>query len=97
MLIVTRNENESLAIGANVVVSVVAIRAHHVKLAIEAPRVVSILRDDAIECRVHELSPLVPLSVVDECLERLIADGFATPDARERVAEYVAERLEVEP
>jgi carbon storage regulator len=46
MLVLTRRRNESIVIGPNVTVRVVAIRKGSVKLAIEAPPEVPIHREE---------------------------------------------------
>ena len=45
MLIVTRKKNESILIGDNIEVSIVGIENGAVKLAINAPREIQILRE----------------------------------------------------
>lgn len=47
MLVLTRKEDESLLIGDNIRVMVVEIRGDKVRLGIDAPKDVAILRDDA--------------------------------------------------
>lgn len=58
MLILTRRSNERIFIGENVVLSVLAIEGNRVKLGIDAPKDVSILReeirDSTIELEVTE-------------------------------------------
>ncbi len=58
MLILTRRSNERIFIGENVVLSVLAIEGNRVKLGIDAPKDVSILReeirDTTIELEVTE-------------------------------------------
>lgn len=46
MLILTRRSNERIFIGENVVLSVLAIEGNRVKLGIDAPKDVSILREE---------------------------------------------------
>ena len=48
MLILTRKEGQSIKIGDNIVITIGAFGRDQVKIAIEAPRDVPILRDDAI-------------------------------------------------
>lgn len=51
MLVLTRKLNERIVIGENIRITVVGIRGNHVRLGIEAPPEVTILRD---ELRRHE-------------------------------------------
>jgi carbon storage regulator CsrA len=46
MLVLTRKLNERIVIGDNIRITVVGIRGHHVRLGIEAPQDVTILRDE---------------------------------------------------
>ena len=46
MLILTRREVESLMIGDNVEVTVLGIRGHQVRIGINAPKDVSVHRDE---------------------------------------------------
>ena len=48
MLIVTRKKNESILIGDNIEVSIVGIENGAVKLAINAPREIQILRKELL-------------------------------------------------
>jgi carbon storage regulator len=45
MLIVTLKENEKILIGDNVIVTVTGIRGHQIRLGIQAPEDVLILRE----------------------------------------------------
>ena len=49
MLILTRSEGESLLIGDNIEVIVVAVNGSQVRIGIEAPRDVLVLREEAAE------------------------------------------------
>lgn len=46
MLILTRRANEAIKIGNNVTISVLAIRGNQVRLGIEAPREISVHREE---------------------------------------------------
>jgi carbon storage regulator len=46
MLVLTRKLNERIAIGENIIITVVGVRGKHVRIGIEAPPEVSILRDE---------------------------------------------------
>ncbi len=49
MLVLSRRENESIAIGDRITVTVVEIRGNQVRLAFEAPKEVRVLRTELIE------------------------------------------------
>ncbi len=49
MLVLTRKKNESIVIGENIVVIVVEIRGDKVRLAIDAPREVSVHRREVYD------------------------------------------------
>ena len=73
MLILQRKEGESLLIGDEVEVTVLAVEAGRVRLAIQAPRSVTILRSElkrAVqanrEAAEEEISPLELLGVLKE-------------------------------
>jgi carbon storage regulator len=46
MLILSRRPGESLTIGDNIVVTVVSVNGNQIRLGIEAPREVRVLRDE---------------------------------------------------
>jgi carbon storage regulator len=46
MLVLTRKMNERIFIGDNIQITVVAIRGNHVRLGIEAPPEIVVLRDE---------------------------------------------------
>lgn len=64
MLVLSRNTGESLMIGSNVEVYVVAIQGDRVRLAIRAPRDISIHRKEIaqrMEAQGVELAQLAPI------------------------------------
>ena len=81
MLILQRKEGESLLIGEDVEITVMAVEAGRVRLAIQAPRSVTILRSELKvaaqtnrEAADEEVSPLELLGV-----NRRSKRGCATP------------------
>jgi carbon storage regulator len=48
MLVLTRRSEESIIIGGNIVVTILSVEGEKVKLGIEAPREISILRKELI-------------------------------------------------
>jgi carbon storage regulator len=46
MLILTRKEGESIRIGDNISIKIVAMDGHHCKIGVEAPRNVSVNREE---------------------------------------------------
>ena len=49
MLVLSRRENESITIGKGITVKVVEIRGNQVRLAVEAPKEVRVLRTELID------------------------------------------------
>ena len=49
MLVLTRNLGESIRIGDNIIVKVVDLDSRHVKLGIDAPRAVTVNREEIYE------------------------------------------------
>ena len=49
MLVLSRRENESIVIGDRITVKVVKIRGNQVRLAIEAPKEVRVLRTELVD------------------------------------------------
>jgi carbon storage regulator len=58
MLVLSRNRDESIVIGDNIVVTVVDVRGDKVKLGIEAPQDISVHRREVYEaiCRENQLA-----------------------------------------
>jgi carbon storage regulator len=46
MLVLSRRANQSIVIGSDVVVTVLEVRGDHVRLGIQAPRTVSVHREE---------------------------------------------------
>lgn len=55
MLVLSRRENESIAIGDGINVTVVEIRGNRVRLAIEAPKEVRVLRTELVDAAVAKV------------------------------------------
>ena len=53
MLVLSRHENEAIVIGGRIKVTVVEIRGHQIRLGIEAPKDVSVRRDE-LRCLSHQ-------------------------------------------
>lgn len=77
MLILRRKEGESLLIGEDIEITVVSVDAGRVRLAIEAPRSLSILRSELrtavktnLESAQEELPPIELLHFLDGMINR---------------------------
>ena len=80
MLVLTRKSNQSIMIGDDIEVSVLAIMGEKVRIGIEAPRSVPVFRKEVyVEIQQGEDSA-EDKKKVDEALERLKSSG---PDAGE--------------
>lgn len=73
MLILQRKEGESLLIGEEIEISILSVEAGRVRLAIEAPKNISILRSELKraaevnrEAADEEVSPLALLGILPE-------------------------------
>lgn len=64
MLVLTRRANQSIVIGQDIVVTVIEVRGDHVRLGIDAPREVTVHRDEvAAEIRAANRAALSSDSV----------------------------------
>lgn len=70
MLVLGRKEGESIVIGEDIVVKVVSVENGIVKLGIEAPKEISIIRDELIQ-EVKERNIAAVASVDDTVLDSL--------------------------
>ena len=78
MLVLTRKSNQSIMIGDDIEVSVLAIMGEKVRIGIEAPRSIPVFRKEVyLEIRQYS-SPEEAVQEVDAALEKL-----KTPDAAE--------------
>jgi len=60
LLILTRRSNERIFIGDDVVLSILAIEGNRVKLGIDAPKEVSILREEIRDTKSHSIELELP-------------------------------------
>ncbi len=72
MLVLTRKSNQSIMIGDEIEVSVLAIMGEKVRIGIEAPRSVPVFRKEVyLEIQQDSSSPEEDVKAVDEALEKL--------------------------
>ena len=72
MLVLTRKSNQSIMIGDDIEVSVLAIMGEKVRIGIEAPRSVPVFRKEVyLEIQQDSSSPEEDRKAVDEALEQL--------------------------
>ncbi len=73
MLVLTRKSNQSIMIGDEIEVSVLAIMGEKVRIGIEAPRKVPVFRKEVYLEIQQERADGMEREAVDEALERLKA------------------------
>jgi carbon storage regulator len=61
MLVLTRKLNESIIIGENIRITLTLIRGQHVRIAIEAPEDMPILRSELLPVAAPSLATAAPL------------------------------------
>ena len=72
MLVLTRKSNQSIMIGDDIEVSVLAIMGEKVRIGIEAPRSVPVFRKEVyLEIRQDTAKPEEERKAVDEALDKL--------------------------
>jgi carbon storage regulator len=72
MLVLTRKSNQSIMIGDDIEVSVLAIMGEKVRIGIEAPRSVPVFRKEVyLEIQQDSSNPEEDRKAVDEALEEL--------------------------
>ena len=71
MLVLTRTSNQSIMIGDEIEVSVLAIMGEKVRIGIEAPRSIPVFRKEVYLEIQQDRSPEETREQVDEALERL--------------------------
>src|SRR5437868_11151414 len=76
MLVLTRKSNQSIMIGDEIEVSVLAIMGEKVRIGIEAPRSIPVFRKEVyLEIRQDSSKPEEERKAVDEALDRLKTKG----------------------
>ncbi len=70
MLVLSRRENERIRLGDSIVVTVVRLSGDKVRLGIEAPADIVVLRD---ELQPHSESPLADQSLKESCSRSSVA------------------------
>ena len=85
MLVLTRKSNQSIMIGDDIEVSVLAIMGEKVRIGIEAPRSIPVFRKEVyLEIR-QDSSPEEAVQEVDAALEKLKSpDGAATESSKQQ-------------
>lgn len=79
MLILQRKKGEAITIDGNIKVSIVEITSDKVKLAIEAPKSISIMRDELIEAAKNNKEAATPsLSAFQD-----FTKNFSTSNSKE--------------
>ena len=71
MLVLTRKSNQSIMIGDEIEVSVLAIMGEKVRIGIQAPRTIPVFRKEVYLEIQQDQSPEEAREQVDEALERL--------------------------
>ncbi len=78
MLVLSRQRDESIIIGDNVVITVVDVRGDKVKLGIDAPKEISVHRREVYEAIQRENRQAALLKPTDA---RLLNPGAGSPEA----------------
>ncbi|MFL5884162.1 MAG: carbon storage regulator CsrA [Thermoleophilaceae bacterium] len=79
MLVLTRKSNQSIMIGDEIEVSVLAIMGEKVRIGIEAPRSIPVFRKEVYLEIQQDTSPEEARQEVDQALERM-KGGTPPPD-----------------
>lgn len=79
MLVLTRRTNEKIRIGDNVILTILEVRGDQVRLGIEAPRAVSVHREEVwIELQSQNLAAASPSTAQVENLSSQLAQAMGT-------------------
>ena len=81
MLVLTRKSNQSIMIGDEIEVSVLAIMGEKVRIGIEAPRSIPVFRKEVYLEIQQDTSPEEARKEVDQALERM-KSGEAPPEPK---------------
>jgi carbon storage regulator len=84
VLVLTRRTEESVVIGGNIIVTVLGVEGEKVKLGIDAPREVAILRSELLDViqqqnRLAEKLASQPEPAAMDGLRELLSDGQENP------------------
>jgi carbon storage regulator len=79
MLVLTRKSNQSIMIGDEIEVSVLAIMGEKVRIGIEAPRSIPVFRKEVYLEIQQDTSPEEARQAVDEALDRMRGGGEGEP------------------
>jgi carbon storage regulator len=84
VLVLTRRTEESVVIGGNIIVTVLGVEGEKVKLGIDAPREVAILRSELLDViqqqnRLAEKLASQPEPAALDSLRDLLSDGQENP------------------
>lgn len=80
MLVLKRKEGQSIVVGGNIIIKVHKIEGRSVKLAIEAPKEISILRTELIEKSVEKTKQ----SILSEDIKKFLEIGTKTNKSEEK-------------
>ncbi|MCS7212612.1 MAG: carbon storage regulator [Candidatus Calescibacterium sp.] len=80
MLVLKRKEGQSIVVGGNIIIKVHKIEGRSVKLAIEAPKEISILRTELIEKSVEKTKQ----SILGEDIKKFLEIGIKTTKSEEK-------------
>ena len=80
MLVLTRKSNQSIMIGDEIEVSVLAIMGEKVRIGIEAPRSIPVFRKEVYLEIQQDTSPEEARPEVDQALERMKGGATAPPE-----------------
>ena len=85
MLVLTRKSNQSIMIGDDIEVSVLAIMGEKVRIGIEAPRSVPVFRKEVyLEIQQDSSSPDEDRKAVDEALDQMKSSKDPAPSAQSK-------------